>query len=95
MLASDTDALLHNLPRQLPIRLVLRRELHRTDEDLLRQFDPLRIGGPGLSGAVVDEQARAEEAVFGEAEGDVVLQMASVAPVEQQERRTCALVESV
>ena len=62
-----------HLSRQLPIRLVVRRELDRADEDLLRQFDPLRIGGAGLSGAVMEEQSRAEEAVFGEAEGQFVL----------------------
>jgi hypothetical protein len=40
---------------------------------LLRQFDPLRIGGPHSPCAVCDQQPRAEEAVFGEAEGEFVL----------------------
>lgn len=62
-----------NFAHQLPIHLVLRRELQRTGEDLLRQFDPLRIGGPHSPCAVIEEQPRAEEAVFGETEGEFVL----------------------
>ena len=40
--------------------------------ELLCQFDPFRIGGPGLSVAVIQQQARTEEAVFGEAGGEFV-----------------------
>lgn len=61
-----------DLQHQLPIRLILRRELQRTGEDLLGQFDPLRIGGAGLPGAVIDDQPRTEEAVFGDAEDEFV-----------------------
>ena len=59
--------------RQLPVLLLVRRKLERAGEDLLCQFDPLGIRGLGLSGAVIQQQARAEETILGEAEGEFIL----------------------
>jgi WD40 repeat protein len=52
---------------QPPIRLVVGSKLEGAREKLLRQCDPVWIVGSALSGAVVQQQARAKEAIFGEA----------------------------
>jgi hypothetical protein len=50
---------------QLSIRHVGGIKREGTREELLRQLDAFGVGGSGLAGAVIQQQSRTEEAVFG------------------------------